>query len=183
VDDDLPEESLRDSGMTNGNGSPVAREAELHGTFPSSSALDKGMRTRVAVVAATRHSAWHGACLSSGPGVHSSAGVEQVADAAAALVTPGQQDGQQQQARQRPRTWLSQLGAALRGSERQAHVVYALFFAVFVADYSLLALAYPLSLLAYALLSQRPRRQYWQVQHLSRETAAASPLLLRTSVL
>lgn len=90
--------------------------------------------------------------------------MEQVADAAAALVTPGQPGRQQQPRwpRPRPRTWLSQLAAALRGSERQANVVYALFFTVFVADYSLLALAYPLSLLGYALLSQKPRRQYWQ---------------------
>jgi hypothetical protein len=107
--------------------------------------------------------------------------MEQVADAAAALVTPGHPNDQQQQRQQpkrRPRTWLSQLASALRGSGRQANVVYALFFAVFVADYSLLALAYPVSLLGYALLSQKPRRQYWQVSYRRRCTAATPALLV-----
>lgn len=85
-----------------------------------------------------------------------------MADAAASLVSP-QRQGSQQPPRPQPRSWLSQLGAALRGDDRQAFVVYLLFFAVFVADFSLLTLAYPLSLLGYALLSQKPKRHYWLV--------------------
>lgn len=43
MDDDLPEEmGGRDSDTPGTDRSPVAREAKLHGNFPSSSALDKG---------------------------------------------------------------------------------------------------------------------------------------------
>ena len=42
-------------------------------------------------------------------------------------------------------------------------VVYAAFMLLFLADFSLLALAFPLSLWAYSgLLTRKPRR-YWQV--------------------
>ena len=48
------------------------------------------------------------------------------------------------------------------GTERQlSH--RAQYIAVFIADMSLLTLAYPVSLLLYALLSQQPRRQYFEV--------------------
>lgn len=113
-----------------------------------------------------------GRALCSNALLQCAAGMEQVADAAAAgLAAAGlspQQQGSQQSSQQpalrpHPCSWLSQLGSVVRGGERQAYVVYTVFFAVFVADFSMLTLAYPLSLLGYALLSPKPRRQYWQV--------------------
>ena len=59
------------------------------------------------------------------------------------------------------RGWLGSLN--WRRDDHESVVCYALFFAVFVADFSLLSLAFPLSLLCYALLAQPPSRRFWQV--------------------
>ena len=50
-----------------------------------------------------------------------------------------------------------------RRDDRESDACYALFLAVFVADFSLAALAFPLALLGYALLAQPPSRRFWQV--------------------
>ncbi len=114
----------------------------------------------------------------------SAAGVAHVADAAASLVGAQQQPRTEKPAAAdaaagsggsqggsgpnggggRSRSWLGRLAAAVRGEDREAYLVYVLFIAVFVADFSLLTLVYPASLLGYALLSQAPRRQYWEVR-------------------
>ena len=48
MDDDLPEEmGGHDSNTPGTSGSPVEHEAKLHGSFPSSSALDKGAHLAV----------------------------------------------------------------------------------------------------------------------------------------
>ena len=59
--------------------------------------------------------------------------------------------------------WRSCLGSLnWRRDDHESVVCYALYFAVFVADFSLLSLAFPLSLLCYALLAQPPSRRFWQ---------------------
>ncbi len=52
----------------------------------------------------------------------------------------------------------------LRRDDRESYACYALFGALFVADFSLLAAAFSAGLFCYALLAQRPARLYWQAR-------------------
>ena len=47
--------------------------------------------------------------------------------------------------------------------DRESYACYVLFVVAFVSDCSLLNLALPLSAFAYALVSVKPSRMYWQV--------------------
>ena len=52
-----------------------------------------------------------------------------------------------------------------RRDDSESVVCYALFAALFVADFSLLSLAFPVALFCYALLAQPPSRRFWQARH------------------
>ena len=60
-------------------------------------------------------------------------------------------------------SWLALLRARWRRDDKESLVCYFLFVALFVADMSLLALAFPAALYLYALLVNPPARQFWQV--------------------
>jgi hypothetical protein len=47
--------------------------------------------------------------------------------------------------------------------DRESHLAYTLFTITFLADYSLLAAALPLSAFLYAMVSVRPSRGYWRL--------------------
>jgi len=61
------------------------------------------------------------------------------------------------------RGWPGLLRGRWRRDDRESLVCYALYAGVFVADMSLLALAFPAALYLYALLVNPPARQFWQV--------------------
>lgn len=50
--------------------------------------------------------------------------------------------------------------------DEESWTCYVLFVLIFVLDVSLLSMVFPVSLAAYALLTQRPRALYWQVSDL-----------------
>ncbi|KAL6770350.1 hypothetical protein ACKKBG_A34605 [Auxenochlorella protothecoides x Auxenochlorella symbiontica] len=58
---------------------------------------------------------------------------------------------------------LQHLRHRLRRLDRESVVAYLAYVAVFVADYSLLALFFPLSMFVYALCSVKPTPRYWRV--------------------
>lgn len=48
--------------------------------------------------------------------------------------------------------------------DRESYLAYVLFIVLFVADYSLLSLVFPVSTFFYALVSTRPSPHFWQVE-------------------
>ena len=63
-----------------------------------------------------------------------------------------------------PLDWLKRLASRLRRPDEESVVCYALFVALFITDFSLLALLLQALLFCYALLAQPPARLYWQVR-------------------
>ncbi len=59
--------------------------------------------------------------------------------------------------------WLKRLSSKLRRPDEESYICYALFVALFITDFSLLALLLQAVLFCYALLAQPPARVYWQV--------------------
>lgn len=59
--------------------------------------------------------------------------------------------------------WLSWLLALVQRVDEESWTCYVLFVLIFVLDVSLLTMLFPISLAAYALLTQRPSALYWQV--------------------
>ncbi len=59
------------------------------------------------------------------------------------------------------RRWLKR---RLRRVDRESYLCYLLFLASFAADFSLLLLLFPLSMLLYSLVSIKPSKAYWQVR-------------------
>ena len=59
--------------------------------------------------------------------------------------------------------WLSDMVHRLRRDDKESYICYVLFIAAFVADFSVLALAFPLVLFCYGLLANPPPRKFWQV--------------------
>jgi len=64
--------------------------------------------------------------------------------------------------RQRP-SWLSWLSSWIQRADQESYTCYVLFVLIFILDFSLLTMLFPISLAAYALATQRPSRLYWQV--------------------
>ena len=58
--------------------------------------------------------------------------------------------------------WRKLLSPTWRQDDKESIFCYALCVAVFVADYSVLALAFPVALYVYALLAQTPATRFWQ---------------------
>ncbi len=65
------------------------------------------------------------------------------------------------------RGWPGLLRGRWRRDDRESLVCYALYAGVFVADMSLLALAFPAALYLYALLVNPPSPRFWQARALS----------------
>ena len=61
--------------------------------------------------------------------------------------------------------WLGGLSARLARADKESYICYALFVALFVTDFSLLALVLQVLLFCYALLAQPPARLFWQVRY------------------
>lgn len=59
--------------------------------------------------------------------------------------------------------WRSFLRIRWRRDDKESIICYFLFMALFVADFSILALVFPAALYCYALLAQTPVRHFWQV--------------------
>jgi len=64
------------------------------------------------------------------------------------------------------RGWPGLLRGRWRRDDRESLVCYALYAGVFVADMSLLALAFPAALYLYALLVNPPSPRFWQARAL-----------------
>ena len=58
--------------------------------------------------------------------------------------------------------WRELLRPMWRQDDRESIFCYVLFMAVFVADYSVLAMVFPVVLYIYALLAQTPATRFWQ---------------------
>lgn len=52
-----------------------------------------------------------------------------------------------------------------RRDDKESIVCYFLFMALYVSDFSGLALVFPVVLYCYALLAQPPARSFWQASH------------------
>ena len=59
--------------------------------------------------------------------------------------------------------WRSLLSLKWRQDDNESIVCYVLFMALFVADFSFLAMVFPIVLYVYALLAQAPATRFWQV--------------------
>ncbi|CAL8464921.1 g4456 [Coccomyxa elongata] len=59
--------------------------------------------------------------------------------------------------------WRALLRIRWRRDDKESIICYFLFMALFVADFSALALVFPVVLYCYALLAQPPARPFWQV--------------------
>lgn len=59
--------------------------------------------------------------------------------------------------------WRALLRIRWRRDDKESIVCYFLFMALFVSDFSGLALVFPVVLYCYALLAQPPARTFWQV--------------------
>ena len=58
--------------------------------------------------------------------------------------------------------WRELLSPMWRQDDKESIFCYVLFMAVFVADYSVLAMVFPAVLYVYALLAQTPATRFWQ---------------------
>lgn len=59
--------------------------------------------------------------------------------------------------------WRALLRTRWRRDDKESIICYFLFMALFVSDFSGLALVFPVVLYCYALLAQPPARTFWQV--------------------
>ena len=75
------------------------------------------------------------------------------------------------------RGWPGLLRGRWRRDDRESLVCYALYAGVFVADMSLLALAFPAALYLYALLVNPPSPRFWQARALLYITFSILPSL------
>jgi len=60
-------------------------------------------------------------------------------------------------------TWVTWLFSWVQRADQESYTCYVLFALIFILDFSLLTMLFPVSLAAYALATQRPSRLYWQV--------------------
>ena len=60
-------------------------------------------------------------------------------------------------------TWFSWLLSWVQRADQESYTCYVLFVLIFILDFSLLTMLFPVSLAAYVLATQRPSRLYWQV--------------------
>ena len=60
-------------------------------------------------------------------------------------------------------SWRSLLSLKWRQDDNESIFCYVLFMALFVADFSFLAMVFPIVLYVYALLAQAPATRFWQV--------------------
>ena len=60
-------------------------------------------------------------------------------------------------------TWVTWLFNWVQRVDQESYTCYVLFVLIFILDFSLLTMLFPVSLAAYALATQRPSRLYWQV--------------------
>lgn len=67
---------------------------------------------------------------------------------------PGQHRG--------PLEWLRWLSLKLQRPDKESYICYVLFVALFLTDFSLLALVLQVLLFCYALLAQPAARRFWQ---------------------
>ena len=58
--------------------------------------------------------------------------------------------------------WRGLLSLKWRKDDKESVLCYVLFMALFVADFSFLAMVFPIVLYAYALLAQTPATRFWQ---------------------
>ena len=63
--------------------------------------------------------------------------------------------------------WRSLLSLKWRQDDNESVFCYVLFMALFVADFSFLAMVFPIVLYVYALLAQAPATRFWQVSSLT----------------
>ena len=61
--------------------------------------------------------------------------------------------------------WRGLLSLKWRKGNRESVLCYVLFMALFVADFSFLAMVFPIVLYAYALLAQTPATRFWQASY------------------
>ena len=59
--------------------------------------------------------------------------------------------------------WRGLLSLKWRQDDNESVFCYVLFMALFVADFSFLAMVFPIVLYVYALLAQAPATRFWQV--------------------
>ena len=58
--------------------------------------------------------------------------------------------------------WRGLLSLKWRKDDKESVLCYMLFMALFVADFSFLAMVFPIVLYTYALLAQTPATRFWQ---------------------
>ena len=63
----------------------------------------------------------------------------------------------------RCRHWWTRLPGWAQHADEESYTCYVLFVLIFVLDFSLLTMLFPVTLAAYALATQKPRQRYWQV--------------------
>lgn len=71
--------------------------------------------------------------------------------------------------------WGVLLRIRWRRDDKESIVCYVLFMALFVADFSALALVFPVVLYCYALLAQPPARPFWQARRFCSHTSVRIP--------
>lgn len=71
-------------------------------------------------------------------------------------------------------SWRALLRLKWRHDDKESALCYVLFMALFVADFSVLAMAFPVVLYIYALLAQTPATRFWQARTLSRPSCCQS---------
>ena len=90
----------------------------------------------------------HLECIVQGNGTHSGSG-------------NGASDDQSRVNRRRH--WWTRLPGWAQHADEESYTCYVLFVLIFVLDFSLLTMLFPVTLAAYALATQKPRQRYWQV--------------------
>ena len=59
--------------------------------------------------------------------------------------------------------WWTRLPGWGQHVDEESYTCYVLFILIFVLDFSLLTMLFPVTLAAYALATQKPSQRYWQV--------------------
>lgn len=62
--------------------------------------------------------------------------------------------------------WWGGVAGWAQHADEESYTCYILFVLIFVVDFSLLTMLFPVSIAAYALATQKPSQRYWQVAFL-----------------
>ena len=60
-------------------------------------------------------------------------------------------------------SWWTRVAGWGQHEDEESYTCYVLFVLIFVLDFSLLTMLFPVTVAAYALATQKPSQHYWQV--------------------